>query len=206
MAVMSSPAHLIEKLKQPVSDEASFFRTDVYGLIETDPRGALHVLEHAEQAKLSTPHILTARIHAFIALREVDGAWSTFQSYLSACRAAGGFDAEPPFESLKLFFEEVNERQRAIEVHEIAAMECDQMLSRVLGEESTHELTVVSAELDVQIVEEAGDQKEVARKCALKACVLSKLGQKAEALKFWKKAKEAAPEVADFWQSNSLLA
>lgn len=202
---MSTPAHLIQKLQQPVADEASFFRSEVYGLIETDPRGALTVLEHAEQKRLSLAHILTARIHAFIALREADGAWQAFQSYLGACRAAGGFDAEPPFESLKLFFEEVNERRWALEVHEVARMECGQMLSRVLDADDHGELKQVSVELDVQIGAQT-DQAEVARSCALKACVLQKLGQKAEALKFWKKAKEAAPEVADFWQSNSLLA
>lgn len=200
-----TPHQLIEKLSQPLHDEHAFFAKDVGGLLEVDPRGALTVLEHAEAAKLSTPRILTARIHAHIALRDASQAWSAFQGYLAACRAAGGFDAEPPFESLKLFFEEVNERAWAVEVRETAAMECGQLLSRVIGEAEQSELQQVSATLDEQLAASA-DQADVARKCALKACVLTKLGQGAEALKFWKKAKEAEPEVADFWKSNSLLA
>jgi hypothetical protein len=196
---------LIQKLSQPV-DEHAFFTKDVYGLIENDPREALTVLEHAEAKKLSTPHILTARIHAHIALRDAQGAWNAFHGYLNACRAAGGFEAEPPFESLRLFFEEVNERQWAIEVREIAAMECGQLLGRVLGEPDPTELMDVNAQLDAAMVGPVTDQAEVARTCALKACVLQKLGQKAEALKFWKKAKDAEPEVAEFWRTNSLLA
>ena len=201
---MSSANDLIQKLAQPV-DEHAFFAKDVYGLIEQDPRAALSVLEHAEAKNLSPSHIHTARIHANIALRDAQAAWKAFHGYLDACRAAGGFEARPPFESLKLFFEEVNERQWAIEVREVAALECGHMLSKVIGETDHDELHQVSSELDGQLAATA-DGADTARKCALKACVLQKLGRKAEALKFWKKATEAEPEVAEFWRTNSLLA
>lgn len=186
-------------------DEASFFSA-VFPLINDDPRGVLSVLEAAEAKKLSTPRILTARILAHIALREPQPAYQTYKSYLDACRAAGGFDQEPPFDSLHLFFDEVNERAWATEVREVAAMECEEFLGKVISKDHA-ELTEVSVQLDVQLETIAADDTEqVARKCALKACVLQKLGKKAEALKFWGKAKEASPEIADFWKANSLLA
>ena len=191
-------------MQDPLDDDAFF--AGVNRLIDDDPRAALKALAAAHAAKRSTPRVLTARIHAYIALRETEGAWATYRTYLNACREAGGFDAEPPLDSLRLYFEEVNERAKAAEVREIAAMECSELLARVWGDDPM-ELAAVSSTLDDQLeAAPAADQAQVARTCALKACVLTKLGKTAEALKFWGRAKEAAPDVAEFWRSNSLLA
>jgi hypothetical protein len=85
-------------------------------------------------------------------------------------------------------------------------MECSELLSRVWGDDPM-ELQAVSATLDQQLeTAPPSDQAQVARTCALKACVLQKLGKKAEALRFWKRATDAAPDVAEFWRTNSLLA
>jgi hypothetical protein len=186
-------------------DESRFFSHDVPSLLDQDPRAALELLDAAEQHSLPKHRILTARILAFIALREARGAYDSYRSYLDACRAAGGFGVEPPFDALRLFFEDVNERAWAAEVREVAAMECNELFNRVLTGERA-ELTEVSATLDTQLETAPETGPQVARTCALKACVLSKLGQKAEALKFWKRAKDAAPDVAEFWKQNSLLA
>jgi hypothetical protein len=164
------------------------------------------VLDAAERGKLSLPRVLTARILAFIALQEAKPAYDAYRSYLSACRAAGGFGVEPPFEALELFFEQVNEHAWVAEVREIAAMGCNELFTRVVASTENVQLKEVSATLDTQLAAAPATGPEVARTCALKACVLSRLGQKAEALKFWKRAKAAAPDVAEFWSTNSLLA
>jgi hypothetical protein len=204
---MTAPTQetLMQQLQQPV-DEETFFGRHLPVLLENDPRAALTVLEHAERAKLSPPRVLTARIFAFIALREVKATYDTYRGYLEACRAAGGFGIEPPFQALELFFDQVNERGWAAEVHEIAAMGCNELFDRVVNSTEKAELHEVSVTLDTQLETAPASGPEVARACALKACVLTRLGQKTEALKFWKRAKAAAPEVADFWASNSLLA
>ncbi|MBK7857090.1 MAG: hypothetical protein IPJ65_00440 [Archangiaceae bacterium] len=197
---------LIQKLAHN-PDEAVFFDRELPQLLEEDPRAALRVLEHAEKSSLSLPRVLTARILALIALREAKAAFDAYRGYLEACRAAGGFNLEPPLDALELFFEQVNERAWATEVREVAAMECNEIFNRILGTEVPHEeLHSVSITLDVQLESASETGAEVARACALKACVLTKLGQKTEALKFWKKAKAAAPDVAEFWSTNSLLA
>ena len=204
---MRSPSteSLIEKLQNPV-DETLFFDHELPGLLESDPRGVLAVLEAAERAKLSPPRVLTARILAHIALHEAKPAFDTYRGYLEACRAAGGFGVEPPLEALQVFFEQVNERAWATEVREVAAMECNEVFNRILSGAPREELQVVSVTLDTPLQTAAETGAEVARACALKACVLTRLGQKAEALKFWKRAKAAAPDVAEFWSTNSLLA
>jgi hypothetical protein len=178
--------------------------TALFQQLETDPRAVLEALVKGE---VNVPHhrALTARILAHIALRETQAAFDAFRAYLGACRAAGGFGVEPPFDALELFFEEMNERAWANEVREVAAMECGQLLGRVIAGDPT-ELNQVSAQLDQQLEKSGESGAEVARTCSLKACVLTKLGKKAEALKFWSRAKKAAPEVAEFWSTNSLLA
>jgi len=201
---MTAHSHLLTQLEGEVH-EPTFFDA-LHRLLDDDPRGVLHVLDHPAASKLSPPPALTARILAHIALREVEGTWKAYRGYLNACRAAGGFGVDPPLDALRLFFEETNEHAKAAEVREIAAMECTELLGRVWGDDPM-ELKAASVTLDERLeAAPVADKAEVARTCALKACVLTKLGQKAEALKFWKKADEAAPDVAEFWRQNSLLA
>ncbi len=201
---MSGHAHLLKQLEGDVH-EPTFFEA-LHRMLDDDPRCVLTVLDHPSASKLATPPALTARILAHIGLHEVEGAWKTYRAYLNACRAAGGFDAEPPLDALRLFFEEMNEHAKAAEVREIAAMECTELLGRVWGDDPM-ELKAANVTLDQRLEEAPStDHAEVARTCALKACVLTKLGQKAEALKFWKRAEVAAPDVAEFWRQNSLLA
>lgn len=202
---MPAHSHLLKQLEGELH-EPSFFDA-LHRMLDDDPRSVLVVLDHpAAASRLPVPRALNARILAHIALRETEATWRAYRAYLAACRAAGGFDVDPPLDALRLFFEEMNEHARAAEVREIAAMECTELLGRVWGDDPM-ELKAASETLD-QRLEEAPpvDPAEVARTCALKACVLQKLGEKAEALKFWKRADEAAPEVAEFWRQNSLLA
>ena len=89
---------------------------------------------------------------------------------------------------------------------EVAAMECDELFNRALATDAKEELNAVNATLDVQLSTAPETGPQVARTCAVKAFVLGKLGLRTEALKFWKRARQAAPDVAEFWSTNNLLA
>ncbi|MBK7864509.1 MAG: hypothetical protein IPJ65_39095 [Archangiaceae bacterium] len=164
------------------------------------------MLEHAEKSSLSLPRVLTARILALIALREAKAAFDAYRAYLEACRAAGGFNLRPPLDALELFFE-TGERAR---LGDRGARGRRDGVQRNLQPHSRHrgaarKLHSVSITLDVQL-ESASGPGPRSRAPALKACVLTKLGQKTEALKFWKKAKGRRARRRRVLSTNSLLA
>lgn len=222
---------LLQKLKKPV-DEADFLNEDVFRLMQSDPRGALTVLEAAEEAKLDLAAILELRVECYVELGEAQHARTNFDRYLEAAKAAGRF-YNPPFRALANFFDEVKKKAWAAEVREVEAMTETYFLERSFGADKA-ELKDILADIAQTIRgnSEEEDLKgwmstglsevearrrtaanpstpaqgdDLARLCVMQACCFERLGKKADATKAWKRAAKANPKLTNFWKGHSLL-
>lgn len=222
---------LLQKLKKPV-DEADFLNEDVFRLMQSDPLGALTVLEAAEEAKLDLAAILELRVECYLALGEAQHARTNFSRYLAAAKAAGRF-YNPPFRELASFFDEVKKKTWAAEVREVEAMTETYFLERSFGadkaelkdmlEDLAQTIRGNSEEEDLEgwlsmgLSEEEARRRtaanpsipargdDLARLCVMQACCFERLRKKQDAAKAWKQAAKVSPRITNFWKAHSLL-
>ncbi len=222
---------LIQKLKKPVS-EGDFFGNDVFRLMQTDPGGALIVLDAALAAGLQRAPIFDLRVKSYVGLGQLEHARAAFTKYLAACREAGGF-YNPPFRELAAFYDSQKKKAWAAEVREIEAMQESYFLERLFDSTKAELKEVLddventvrgnSAEKDIKgwmemglsegearkrtaknpSLPAAGD--ELARLFVIKALALEQLGKKAEAVKAWRAADKVSQAICAFWRGNPLV-